>query len=124
MNTPEHYERNLDRALQDPLPVPQRSETLSAFAVHRDPSLPSAGAAGAPSDHSQQTVAWIRPSELPTIVGAPWIRRGIDLQTELNRRARHSPRIATRAGQRISRAATARPEPATPTATSVEELEL
>ena len=100
MNTPEAYARHLDRRLPQAQPTPE-------------------------PDRTRPSVAWVRPSELPTLVGAPWIRRGIDLQSELTRRARRTPRTrVARAGRRISRTAIARPEAASPTATPTEELEL
>lgn len=116
MNTPEPYERLVDRTLPEAPPTLEPDQVVEALAVHRDPSLPGARLQAIP-DHPRPTVAWVRPSELPTLVGAPWIRRGIDLQAELTRRARSTPRTAaTKAGRRISRTAIARPEAASPTA--------
>lgn len=124
MNTPEPYERHLDRTLPEAPSTPEHDTAFEALTVHRDPSLPGATAQAAP-DHPRPTVAWVRPSELPTLIGAPWTRRGIDLQAELTRRARRTPRtVATKAGRRISRTAIARPEAASPTATATEELGL
>jgi hypothetical protein len=124
VNAPEPYERHLDRTLPEAPPTPEPDKAVEALAVHRDPSLTAATPQAAP-DHPRPTVAWVRPSELPTLIGAPWIRRGIDLQTELTRRARRTPRsVATKAGRRISRTAIAHPEAASPTATSIEELGL
>ncbi len=125
MNTPEPYERHLDRTLPEAPATPAPDKAVEALAVHRDPSLPGATAQAAPPDHPRPTVAWVRPSELSTLIGAPWVRRGIDLQAELTRRARRSPRtVATKAGRRISRTAVAPPEAAPPTATATEELGL
>ena len=136
MNTPDPYERRIDRSLDEaPRQRTQPDQTTlnlateqaaepSALAVHRDPSQPTLAAA-AEADRSKPGIAWVRPSELPTIVGAPWVRRGIDLQAELTRRARRSPITATaRARGRISRTAIARPEPATPTTTTREDLKI
>lgn len=126
MNTPEPYERRLDRTLPDAAATstsaPERS--FEALAVHRDPSLPGTATTVAPGP-ARPSVAWVRPSELPTIVGAPWVRRGIDLQSELTRRARRTPQTAaTTASRRITRAAIARPEIASPAARPSRELEL
>lgn len=125
MNTPEPYERHPDRSLPEPSVTPPESEkAVEALAVHRDPSLPAKASAAEP-DRSRPTVAWVRPSELPTLIGAPWVRRGIDLQAELTRRARRTPRtVATKSGRRITRTAIARPEPTIPATTLIEELGL
>jgi len=124
VNTPEPYERHFDRTLPEASSTPEPDTAVGALAVHRDSSLPGAMTPAAP-DHSRPTVAWVRPSELSTLIGAPWIRRGIDLQAELTRRARRTPRtVATKAGRRISRTAIARPEAASLTATATEELGL
>lgn len=125
MNRHERYQRQLDRALPQAPSTPEPEKAIEALAVHRDPSLPGAAPQTVPSDHSRPTVAWVRPSEVPTLIGAPWVRRGIDLQSELTRRARRTPRtVATKAGRRISRTAIARPEAASPTSTLSEELGL
>jgi len=124
VNTPEPYERHLDRTLPEAPPSPEPDKAVAALAVHRDPSVPRAAAQAAP-DHTRPTVAWVRPSELPALIGAPWIRLGIDLQSELTRRTRRTPRTAaTKAGRRISRTAIARPEAASATTTATEELGL
>lgn len=124
MNTSEPYERHLDRTLPEASSTLERDKAVEALALHRDPSLPGATVQAAP-DHPRPTVAWVRPSELPTLIGAPWIRRGIDLQAELTRRARRTPRTAaTKAGRRISRTAIARHEAASATTTATEELGL
>lgn len=124
MNTPEPYERHLDRTLPEATSTTEPDRAVEALAVHRDPSLPGARTQVVP-EQPRPTVAWVRPSELPTLIGAPWIRRSIDLQAELTRRARRTPRtVATKAGRRISRTAIASPETASPTTTSVQELGL
>ncbi|MEI2811924.1 MAG: hypothetical protein V9F00_17570 [Nocardioides sp.] len=122
MNNNEFYERRDDRAMPEPpTPQPQSDEAVSALALHRDPSVPDAAT---PAEaKAQRGIAWVRPSELPTLVGSKWVGRGIDLQSELVRRSRRAPGTAARAGRRISRTAIARPEQATPTATT-EELGL
>lgn len=114
MNT-DPYERRLGRELESEPSAPQTPYAGdSALAVHRDPSL-TAGPTGPSDQLGRPSVAWVRPSELPTTVGAKFIRRGIDLQSELTRRARRAPRTATRSAQRISRRAIAQPEPTAPT---------
>ena len=120
MNNP-FYERRGDRAMpEQPTPQPRTEEAVAALAVHRDPSIPTP-APGAEAKSPRPGIGWVRPSELPTLIGSPSIRRGIDLQSELVRRSRRAPLKAARAGRRISRTAIARPEP---TATSIEELGL
>lgn len=116
MNTPDFYERRDDRTLPEQPPTPQaRQDDVSALAVHRDPSVQTSPSA-TQADRTRPTVAWVRPSDLPTLIGATSVRRGIDLQSELVRRARRAPaKTAARASRRVTRTATARPEPAAPT---------
>jgi len=117
MNT-DPYERHLDRSLDAPEPAPELAESeLSALARHADPSIRPTGSAGA-QEPASPSVAWVRPSDLPTVVGSKFIRRGIDLQAELNRRAQHAPRSAAR----VTRRAIARPSPSTHTADRGVEL--
>lgn len=124
MNTPEPYERSLERALPQVLETPEPEPTVNPLSVHRDPSLQESPPTKA-NEADRRTVAWIRPSDLPTTIGAPWVGRGIDLQSELTRRARRTPRFAAATtGQRISRTSIARPRVALPTITSAEELGL
>jgi hypothetical protein len=105
------YERHLDRCLDAPEPARELAEPeLSALARHADPSVRPTGSAAA-QDPVTSSVAWVRPSDLPTVVGSKVIRRGIDLQAELNRRAQRAPRSAAR----VTRRAIARPLPSTPT---------
>jgi len=111
---PNPYERHLDRFIEDQPQAPADGLESSALATHRDPSVPApntlpTAAAERPS------IAWVRPSELPTTIGSKWIRRGIDLQSELARRARRSPGSAVRSAGRVSRTAIARPTPSAPT---------
>lgn len=125
MNNNEFYGRLEDRALtpeQSP-PQPRPEESVAALAVHRDPSAPEA-AAPSNDPKSQRGIAWVRPSELPTMLGSKWAGRGIDLQSDLVRRSRRAPITAARAGRRISRSAIARPEPASATVAASEELGL
>lgn len=123
MNNNDHYQRREDRAIPEQnTPQPQTDDVVNALALHRDPSVPVAKEAPEPT--AQRRVAWVRPSELPTLVGSKLANRGIDLQSELVRRSRRAPVTAAKAGRRISRTATARPEQVTPTVTSTEELGL
>lgn len=123
MNNNEFYERRDDRAMPaQPTPQPPADEAVAALAVHGDPSVPQG--ATQPQARAQRGIAWVRPSELPTLVGSKWASRGIDLQSELLRRSRRTPVAAAKAGRRISRTAIARTEPATPTVTTTEELGL
>lgn len=127
MNNNEFYDRRDDRALapeQNPH-QPDPEEAVQALAVHRDPSVPGAAPANDQNvPGPQRGIAWVRPSELPTMLGAKWAGRGLDLQADLVRRSRRVPITAARTGRRISRSAIARPEPAPPTVTASEELEL
>jgi hypothetical protein len=123
MNNNDHYERREDRAMpEQPTPQPQTDDAVNTLALHRDPSVPVAKQTAA--QPAQRGIAWVRPSELPALVGSRWTNRGIDLQSELVRRSRRAPVKAARAGRRISRTAIARPEQVTPTVTSTEELGL
>jgi len=129
MNNPDPYERRNDRSLQEPLMRSQDTESAepSALAVHRDPSHPTPDTTQAEQSHGRRSIAWVRPSDLPTVTGAPWVRRGIDLQADLTRRTRRAPTATVRAGRRITRTAIARPETTqatTTTSTSREGLEL
>lgn len=123
MNTNVFYERRDDRAMpEQPTPQPRIEDEGAALAVHRDPSAPRTATAA--ETKPQRGIAWVRPSELPTLVGSQWGSRGIDLQSELVRRSRRAPVTATKAGSRISRTAIARPAPITQTVTTTEELGL
>lgn len=124
MNTPEPYERRLDRAIPDPAPTAEVEKTVDALAVHRDPSVPT-GDVKQESDRRQPGIAWVRPSEMPTLIGSKFVRRGIDLQAELTRRARRTPGAAvSRASRRITRTSIARPDTASPSITDQEGLGL
>lgn len=110
MNT-DPYERHIDRSLDAPEPAREPAESeLNALAKHSDPSARPPGSTAA-QEASSPSVAWVRPSDLPTVVGSEFIRRGIDLQAELNRRAQRTPRYAAR----VTRRAITRPSPSTPT---------
>lgn len=124
MNTPEPYERRLDRTLPEATPTPPEPEpTGSALAVHRDPSIPQDAPERA-AERGRPSVAWVRPSEMPTLVGSSWVGRGVDLQSELTRRARRTPGAASKIARRVTRNAIGRPEPSSPTVTNDEGLGL
>lgn len=117
MNTPDPYDRRTDRNLDEATKRAEQPSERSALAVHGDPSRPKSAMTSEP-DRTRPSIAWVRPSDLPTAIGAPWARRGIDLQAELSRRARRSPAQAkARVGRRITRTAIARPETTTATTT-------
>lgn len=124
MNTPDLYERRLDRTLPEPAPTPEPDTAVDALAVHRDPSVPTVEAKQN-ADRSRPSVAWVRPSEVPTLLGSTFVRRGIDLQAELTRRARRTPgATVSKASRRITRTSIARPDPASPRITDQEGLGL
>ncbi|GAC1383960.1 MAG: hypothetical protein NVSMB48_18190 [Marmoricola sp.] len=119
MNQHQAYERRTDRTLDEQNPPETTAPEHSALATHRDPSRAVERAEvsrGETAQKGQRNIAWIRPSELPTTLGSPMLRRGIDLEAELARRARQTPaQAAWRVRRRITRNAIGRPEPATPT---------
>lgn len=90
MNSNETYARRLERRVCDFDP-PDGPE--AAAWAHGDPArnLPSPPA---PPPASRRSVTWVRISEVPTVVGSPAVRRGIDLQAELARRTRRAPASA------------------------------
>jgi hypothetical protein len=78
------------------------------LAVHRDPSRGQAQSG--PIQITKSGIAWVRPSDLPTMVAGRVIGRGLDLKAGLVRRAKdpirpHAPRART------TRTAIAAPEP-------------
>jgi hypothetical protein len=130
VNNNEFYDRRDNRVLtpEQTLPQPRSEEAVAALAVHRDPSVPDAAPSTDPGNDQgndpmpQRGIAWVRPSELPTMLGTKWAGRGIDLHSDLVRRSRRVPITAARAGRRISRSAIARPEPASAKVAASEEL--
>ncbi|OUZ10232.1 hypothetical protein BHE97_07705 [Aeromicrobium sp. PE09-221] len=91
---------------------------VPALAVHRNPSQ-SPTERRAPEDvKAKRTIAWVRPSELVTTLGSDRLRRGVDLEAELARRARRTPaQAAWKVRRRITRNAIGRPGSSTPTVT-------
>lgn len=115
MNTDAQYDRRTDRSLTDPTDPALTGVEASPLAVHGDPSQAPAPQAY-PVATRQRSITWVRPTELPTVLGGPWLRQGTDLQAEMARRARRAPATAaSRARRRITRTAIGRPEPVTPT---------
>lgn len=90
MNTHAEYRRHSYRPPERPDPTEGVEPTASELARHRDPSL---GPEQPPQ--AQKRIAWVRPTELGSYLG-PMVGRGIDLQTELVRRARRTPTTTTR----------------------------
>lgn len=85
-----------------------RGTQPTPLAVHRDPS--QGLAQSGPIQISKSGIAWVRPSDLPTMIAGRVIGRGLDLKAEFVRRARHPTRPRT-PRQRTTRAAVATPEP-------------
>ena len=87
--------------------------------------LRTAGATQEAAKRSQPGVAWVRPSEMPSLLGSKFVRRGIDLHAELTRRAHRTPGAAvSKASRRITRTSIARPDTASPSITDHEGLGL
>ena len=124
MNTPEPYERRLDRTVPELAPTPSPERPEEALAVHRDPSVPTDQATPR-SERARFGIAWVRPSEMPTVLGSRYVRRGIDVEAALARRARRVPGAAiSAASRRITRTTIGRPEATSPTINGQEGLGL
>lgn len=93
MNTHAEYRRHIYLPPETTY-SPEPTQEIE-LARHADPSLPRTEQPGATS----KRVAWVRPTELPNLAG-PLVGRGIDLQAELIRRARRTPKTVTRAARR------------------------
>ncbi len=105
MNNPELYQREPDRTLADePAMTPIGSNHL---AIHGDPSI-HRDTSGSQPPSGSRSIAWIRPSELPTTLGSGVVRRGMNAQTDAAHRLSRLP-------NRVTRSMIARP--ATPMAT-------
>jgi hypothetical protein len=113
------HEHRTDRTLDPASRTTEAAEAeVSALAVHRDPSQSPAANRGQEPTKAQKTIAWVRPSELVTTLGSDRLRRGIDLEAELARRARRTPaQAAWKVRRRITRNAIGRPEASAPTVT-------
>jgi hypothetical protein len=116
VNTPESYERRSEIAVAKPEP-PAGAQEVAALAVHEDPSLPGGQAASPEDDRSERaSIAWVRPTDLLTSVGAARLRHAADAQADAVRRSRRAPLIAVSPlRRRVSHSSIARPEPAVPT---------
>lgn len=86
MNAPTAYDRDTDRRLtESTVEQAGTAREPAPLAVHRDPSQHSRDDVTA--QRSRNGVAWVRPSDLPTMIGSRVIGRGLDLKAELVRRA-------------------------------------
>jgi hypothetical protein len=111
VNTDAFYEHPAHQREPDAATMPLTEAELSVLARHGDPSL----ARPTSLTHrtaSERSIAWVRPSELATTVASPVVKGGAEFQTNIARRARKAP---TRAVQRVTRSAIARPEQSAPT---------
>ncbi len=90
MNTQQPYRRRVDRAARE-LGTTSVPDGSTDVATRTEPPMP--GTPGHSSSRSGQsrTVAWVRVSELHAVLGSRVAGRGIDLQSELARRARRAP---------------------------------
>ncbi|MFD4323595.1 hypothetical protein ACFWQC_03105 [Nocardioides sp. NPDC058538] len=104
MNTDDGYSRDTDRRMPDATTPPEPA-TLDPLATHRDPSTNQVTTSPA-----RNGIAWVRPSDLPTMLGGHVLGRGLDLKADLVRRASRatSPK-ALKAP--VTRTAIADPEP-------------
>ena len=109
MNGESLYRRQEDAVPQRPLTEPV-TDQVSQLAVSGDPSKPAPSKRALPI----RSIAWVRPSDLPTVVAGPVIGRGIDLHAELLRRTRRAPLTAS-ARRRITRTSIAQSQTASPT---------
>lgn len=122
MNVQDFYQRHMNRAVASdmsdtPIASAVEAAEVSAFAVHRDPSARQPSPQPDDSEKKRPTVAWVRPSDLVTTMGSAYVRRGIDLQAEVTRRARRIPaRGAGRIQRTVTRAMIARTDQPTPSA--------
>ena len=124
MNTPEPYERHLDRSIPPAAPARENQRPPEKLAVHGDPSVPKGQNMPEP-ERGRPGLVWVRPTELSTMLGARSLRRGIDVEAELARRARRLPGAAVRhASGRITRTSIARPGTTYPTVSGQEGLGL
>ncbi|MGH3974702.1 MAG: hypothetical protein ACRDS9_15430 [Pseudonocardiaceae bacterium] len=109
MNTETPYDRDPSRRIPEPsAPSDAPTNDASPLAVHGDPSQHQMTVQ--PTRISKNGVAWVRPSDLPTMVGSKIIGRGLDLKAELVRRA-NRPTRPKAPRERVTRTAIAQPEP-------------
>ncbi len=99
-----------------PRPLPGVQRQHSEFAIHGDPSrsgvrgqgvAPTPDAETAPG-RAKREVAWVLPSDLPMVVLAPALGKGVDrtltAQSNLTRPVVRAPAVAARATSRRVRA--------------------
>jgi hypothetical protein len=96
MNTHAEYRRYGYKPSERP--VAEAEAATNELAHHRDPSLT---AQTRTPENPQKRIAGIRPTDLASYAG-PMVGRGIDLQSELVRRARRTPVAASRALRRTA----------------------
>jgi hypothetical protein len=122
VNTPESYERRTDPSHAQPEPPAGASE-VAALAVHKDPSLHAEETASAEaSEQPRASIAWVRPTELPTSAGSGRLRHAADAQADVVRRYRRAPlTAASRFRGRVSRSSIVGSDPAARTSTSPTE---
>lgn len=109
MNVQNAYDRDLDRRLtESTLEHAGAAREPAPLAVHRDPSQHSR--ADVAAQRSRNGVAWVRPSDLPTMIGSRVIGRGLDLKAELVRRA-NFPSRPKPLKARVTKTAIAEPGP-------------
>ncbi|ACZ29863.1 hypothetical protein Xcel_0828 [Xylanimonas cellulosilytica DSM 15894] len=97
MNQPDPFEHHPEHPKSAPPPPhPERSP----LAVHRDPSqsvrVSPAAAPSSSAAEGKPGMAWVRLADLPGQASGTVARRGVDLFSELVRRGRRAPVIATR----------------------------
>lgn len=120
MNAQQPYRRRVDRAIRalGTTSVPDGSTDV---ATRTEPPMP--GTPGHSSSRSGQsrTVAWVRVSELHAVLGSRVAGRGIDLQSELARRARRAPgEVASRVSALGHPSPSATPGESTPSSDRME----
>jgi len=124
VNTPEPYERRTDvTGAEAPGLATGGAPDVAALAVHKDPSLQAEKTALAEAgEQPRASIAWVRPTDLVTSVGAARLRQAADAQADLVRRSRRAPvTAASRLRGRVTRSSIARPDPAVRTSTPPEE---
>lgn len=109
MNTQQMYQRRVDRSTREHDASPLLAASTDD-AVAGAPSTPGKPSHANSMTEQRRTVTWVRVSDLHAVLGSRVAGRGIDLQSELARRALHAPSKVR------SRVSTLRhpPPPATP----------
>jgi hypothetical protein len=99
MNTNAQYRRHKHRPEPEPHVSTPAEDVVNHLAVGGDPSLRSTQSG--PTTPTGKHIAWVRPTDVHAYAGRA-IGREIDLQAELVRRARRSPRQLSRAVRRTA----------------------